>query len=495
MAATELAQPTTGQGGATRELAAFASSLTYESLPPAVRHQALRIVYDTLICALAADRAGSSEAFRRALDQLAPGVGQTPGANPTATIVHDGSRQLAAHAAFVNAMTANTLDLDDNLLYHSHIAATVVATCLATAEDVDATGARLLVAVAAGYEVAARVSLSMIGPTAVDESGAQPRLAFQDPYGHGFNAVGAGVGAANLRGLDAATTATALGLSAYSTPVPSMAKATGSAALHDVKVGMYGWQAWSAFAAAVFAEAGVTADQDALDGPSGFWRMCGSPVFRPEMLTDGLGDRWWLAETSFLVDPAGTWMRPAVLAVRRALVARTDAAEIDSIEVRLWRLRKDGVFVRRRAESRLDTMMSYYYLIAMAALEVPPQDWQDPGVIERPDVQRLLDRIELVDDDTAEADLVEQLTQPPYRARRVRSDVTIMAGGQRYAASAEYGEGDPFSPETTLSDADLDAKCQQFLGGRRPEIAARLAESVWKLPELGVREFVAALYA
>jgi 2-methylcitrate dehydratase PrpD len=124
----------TQSGGATRELAAFASSLTYESLPPAVRHQVLRIVYDTLICGLAADRAESSELFRRALDRLAPGLTRAPGSDAaataaTATLVHDGSRQLPAHAAFVNAMTANTLDLDDNLLYHSHIAATVVATC------------------------------------------------------------------------------------------------------------------------------------------------------------------------------------------------------------------------------------------------------------------------------------------------------------------------------------------------------------------------------
>jgi 2-methylcitrate dehydratase PrpD len=176
----------TQSGGATRKLAAFANSVTYESLPAAIRHQVLRIVYDTLICCLAADRAESSELFRRALDRLAPGLSLAPGSGAadtgaTATIVHDGSRQLPAHAAFVNAMTANTLDLDDNLLYHSHIAATVVATCLATAEEVDATGAQLLAAVAAGYEVAARVSLSMTGPIAVEDSVPQPRPALQTP--------------------------------------------------------------------------------------------------------------------------------------------------------------------------------------------------------------------------------------------------------------------------------------------------------------------------
>jgi hypothetical protein len=108
-----------------------------------------------------------------------------------------------------------------------------------------------------------------------------------------------------------------------------------------------------------------------------------------------------------------------------------------------------------------------------------------PGV-ERRDPGRRLEALRVVD---------EPLDPPAARAGRVRSDVTIVLDGQRFEASAEYGEGDPFSPETTLSDADLDAKCHRFLSVRRPEIAARLAETIWKLPELGVREFVAALYA
>lgn len=473
----------------TAALATFASNLTYAEIPPEVQHQTVRVIYDTVICMLAARGVTSIERFQRGLARIG-GPGELP-----ATLVHDGSLASPANAAFLNALSANTLDLDDNLLYHSHIAATVVATCIATAEERNATGAELITAVAAAYEVAARVSLSMTGPVVVAESEGKKMPQFQDPYGHGFNAIGAGAGAANLRRLGVAQTAATIGMCAYATPVPSMAKATLSATLYDAKVGMYGWQAWSAFTSAVFVEAGATADVEALDGPSGYWRMAGSPVFHPGLLTGELGQQWWITQTSLLVDPAGTWMRPAVLAVRKALAERTSNDPIDSLVVRLWRLRKSGVFVRRAAQDRLDTMVSYYYLLAMAALDVAPERWQDPATIARPDVQRLLERIEIVDDPAAEEQLIAQLEVSPYRARRVASHVTLTTGDQTLTASSDLGEGDPFSPETALADADLDLKCERFAGHTRPAAAAGLQTAIWKLADLRVRDFTELLRA
>src|SRR5262249_3841335 len=60
------------------------------------------------------------------------------------------------------------------------------------------------------------------------------------------------------------------------------------------------------------ADAGMDGDTEVLDGEHGFWRMNGSRGCDWEALTDGLGSRWLVTETSFKLFPACQYAMPAL---------------------------------------------------------------------------------------------------------------------------------------------------------------------------------------
>lgn len=94
-----------------------------------------------------------------------------------------------ATVAWVNGMAGAFLELDEGFRPTGHPAVHVVPAALATAEAVHATGADLAAAVAAGYEVAARMFESFQLPKAMH------------PHGH-FGALGAATAVAMLQGHD-----------------------------------------------------------------------------------------------------------------------------------------------------------------------------------------------------------------------------------------------------------------------------------------------------
>src|ERR1700677_3357943 len=92
----------------THELADFLISIKYCDLPAVVREESLRVVYDTLLCAVAGQAAPGSEIVARTMRALDAGGGP-------ATLVGLDATASPPTAAFVNASAANALDLDDNL--------------------------------------------------------------------------------------------------------------------------------------------------------------------------------------------------------------------------------------------------------------------------------------------------------------------------------------------------------------------------------------------
>src|ERR671924_719735 len=127
----------------TRTLAAFASTLAYEAIPPAVREAAKQYLLDTIGCGIY----GSQTPWAKILNQLI----LEQGGRPEATLWLQGFRGPANTVALGLGVMMHSFELDD---YHSgaklHPGAVVIPAALAVAERQGASGRDLLRAIVAG---------------------------------------------------------------------------------------------------------------------------------------------------------------------------------------------------------------------------------------------------------------------------------------------------------------------------------------------------------
>ena len=138
----------------TREIASWIAGLTYDEVPARTRNVVRIAILDTVgagVYGYATPWAQMLLAWARRGD----GAGES-------TVWGDASPSLrTADAALVNGTAAHAFELDD---YHNaklHPGAVVVAAALAVAEKLNSTGAQLVTAITAGYEVMIRTSLAL----------------------------------------------------------------------------------------------------------------------------------------------------------------------------------------------------------------------------------------------------------------------------------------------------------------------------------------------
>src|SRR5438034_4229323 len=179
----------------TLALAEQACSVNYDSLPEPVRELARQCVLDYFGVALA----GADDPLAQILlDEFSEAGGAAQ-----ASVIGHKVRLPALSAALVNGAIGHALDYDDvNLAMPGHPSVAILPGLLALAEARQSSGREIIVAFVAGYETACRIGMAL-----------RP-----GHYNLGFHATGT-VGAfgaaapcARLLGLNAATTAQALGI-------------------------------------------------------------------------------------------------------------------------------------------------------------------------------------------------------------------------------------------------------------------------------------------
>jgi 2-methylcitrate dehydratase PrpD len=254
---------------ATRELSRHVAELRYEDVPPSIVEQAKRLVLDFFGVALAGARTDTS--------RIVYEYERTVSVKGHSTVVGWNAALAAPSAAYVNAVSGHSIELDDIdplALFHAH--PPVVSAVLATAEDWDVSGRDFLLAVIAGWEVMTRVSQA-----------ANPRL-----RDRGFHSTptcgvfGAAAGAAKALGMGEEETVAALGLAgAHSSGLmemygPSMQKRINPAPAASAGV-----------RAAFLARAGFTGADTILEGERGFLKaFTGEVDVGP--LVAGLGEKF-----------------------------------------------------------------------------------------------------------------------------------------------------------------------------------------------------------
>ncbi len=290
------------------DFAAFAAKLTFADLPAEVVERTKRVIADSI----GAIAAGMAEPEMRALlDRLArlEGTGPTP-------VIGAALSLSPSNAAFMGGIAGTMLELDEGNQYaRGHPGIHVVPAALATAARLGRDGRDLIVAVALGYEIGARIGI------------ASKLVVTMHPHGT-WGTVGAALAVAKLHKADAAdiaatiNIASSLGLTTSRKTMLEGATIRNSYAGFSNKLGLWAWEMMSS---------GLTGERD---GVATVYDTVAATDFRPEAMTEDLGTAGRSpATTSSATPPAATpmrrWMRwarssrPAARSIRATCSAST----------------------------------------------------------------------------------------------------------------------------------------------------------------------------
>jgi 2-methylcitrate dehydratase PrpD len=336
----------------------------------------------------------------------------------SASLIPSGARRSIESAALINGIAAHVLDYDDVSL-DGHPSAVLVPAILAQGEASRSSGAEMLTAYVAGYEVWAEILARE--PTPLHRKGWHPSAV--------LGAVAAAAACAKLRRLDrnGAATAIAIAASMSSGLVANFGTMTKSFQVARA--------AQSGLIAARLAQAGLTASLDALEHPSGLLTAL-SPEGKAERdrTFDAAHKEWHIVGEGLNIK-----RYPICYATHRSIDAalglverhdlKPDAVERIHVSTGATQMR---MLRNSRPQTGLEAKFSMQFAMASAlvARKVGLTQLTDDFVLQ-PEVQALFDRVSLSGTDAlmagtafAPADSVEIVT---------KSGETFRSGPVEYA--------------------------------------------------------------
>jgi 2-methylcitrate dehydratase PrpD len=234
------------------------------------------------------------------------------GTGNDASVFASSTQLPAASAAFVNAFQAHALEFDcvhEQAVLHPFTV--VVPVLLAEAQRNGMDGATFVAACAGGIDVAAGLGIA-----------AKSQIRFFRPATCGL--FGATAALARARGLDAQTTAHALGYASAFASGTMQSHVEGTPAL----AASVGAAARSAFTAVDLAEQGLPGPQGGIDGPFGYLTLCELETDLPPVLAS-LSKVWRAGEVSWKPFPTG---RAAHGGIDMILTLRAGGVSADNLE-------------------------------------------------------------------------------------------------------------------------------------------------------------------
>ena len=328
----------------TASLAAFASGLTWESLPEPVRAAARRTFANVVGLAVGASRHEAVEVALAALADL--------DVSGRASVLGRRSTTALTWAPLLHGIAMHVEDFDDtHLRTVLHPGAAVVATALSAAELTGADGRELLTAVVAGVEVASKVG-NAVCPSHFDLG-----WHVTGTMGH----LGAAAAAGRLLGLPADQLQHALALAATQAAGHTEQLGTMTKSMHPGKAGADGLEA------ALLARSGFAGPSAPVEGPRGLAALMAPEVDLDEALR-GLGTAWEVEDNAFKPYACGIVSHPVIDAGVRLREQGVDPADVVQVEVVV----RPVVLQVMGVEEPLDGLMSkfsVYHCFAVGLLD------------------------------------------------------------------------------------------------------------------------------
>ena len=335
------------------DLLAFVQGLSLNDVPANVIGGAKACLLDALGCGLF----GSTQVWSRILvDEVT-----ADGTSGRSTAIGTQHRLSAPAAALCNGTAIHGFELDDLIAASIvHPAACVIPSALATAEAVGASGARLLEAIIAGYEVMHRVGVAL---------GVEPAK-------RGFHTtslvapVACAVASGKVMGLSLDQLRSAVGLAcSAASGIKSFAAGHGGGMVKRLHLGRA-------------AEAGVRMAQLArrefhgppfgIDSRFGLLEVFGGEGAQPTRMTLDLGHSWAMRDVWFKVYPICGWIQPVV----QLLVELRGPRPLKLEQVKAVQVGVSRYAVQNNGEpAPVDTMGAQYsipYCAAVALTGDPP---------------------------------------------------------------------------------------------------------------------------
>lgn len=439
----------------TQALTEFLASLHYEQLPEAVISRTEDLFLDWLGSALASQGSHPIPLFERYAAMMGPASG------PAAILV-SGKTSSAYFAALVNGASSHLVEQDD--LHNSsvlHPATVVFPAVLAAAQDLSKSGRELIVAAVAGYEAGIRIGEFL---------GRSHYRIFHTTATVGTLAAAVGVGKLmdfnqeQFTHLLGTAGTQAAGLWEF------LRDAADSKQLHTAKAAADG------LLAAYLTAEGLSGAKNILEGEQGMAAGMSSDA-NPDCLSDRLGSRWALIETSFKFHASCRHTHPAADALL-AVMQRENLRAEDIASV-ITRVHQGAIDVLGRVQEPQTvhqakfSMGTVLGLIAVYGKAGLPEFHQHALTDSR--IGDLRNKVHMVLDEHVDA---------AYPQRWLgRVEVTTLKGRTVYG-SIDEPKGDPGN---TLRRAELEDKFRRLLafsGACNDEKATGLIELVWHLRHL-----------
>jgi 2-methylcitrate dehydratase PrpD len=426
-----------------QQLAARFSALKLNDVEPASRTAVKRLLMDYLGVALAGSQSESGRIARRFATEH--------GAKPQARLIGDNARVDITAAAFANAISSHSIELDDiDVLALFHFSPPVFSAGLAAAEYAGANGRQLLTALAAGCEMMERAS----------------KAANNSLRNRGFHTTptcgvfGATVAASKLLKLSPAKLVSALGMAG--------AQASGLMEMYGPSMQKRfnpGPTARNGVTAARMAQLGFTGADTIFEGERGFLK-----AFTDESRAEALGEDLAKPYALLIEFKPYSCARPIHNAIDCALAAREqkgfEAAQVEKID---FVRHPDWARYHQNKSPRTyhEAQVSLPFSVAVALLEGKAllKQYSDRN-IRNPEVKRLSSLVSITEDASLPRGVSCRMT-------------ATLRDGQTLTAQVDYPKG---SIENPMTEEELRGKFDSLAGPViGPKRAASLAEQVMDL--------------
>ncbi|WP_102959460.1 MmgE/PrpD family protein [Mangrovicella endophytica] len=455
----------------TKYVAEFVVGTTSDNLPGDLIATGKKSILDGFGLALSGSVAKSGELVRRHLDEL--GLAEGP-----STVIGAGRKVTPRFAAFANGVGIHADDYDDTQLavakdrvygLLTHPTAPALPAAFALAEKTGASGRDFMLAYHLGVEVECKIAEAIA-----------PRH-----YQTGFHATAtcgtfaAAAAASKLLGFDVETTRRALSLAGSQSAGLRENFGTMTKPFHAGKA------AESGVTAAQFASLGWTATDKILEAPRGFFAAAGGG-YDVNAIHGKLGSPWTFLDpgVSIKPHPSGSLTHPGMTEMLRLIRENGIKAE-DVQHVRVGtNSNMPNALIHHRPKDELQAKFSMEFCMAILLLDgrAGLNEFTDAAV-ERDDVKAMIEKVDFVVDDEAEA--------AGYHLMTTIIDITLK-DGRKISGRADFGKGSPAFPMSYDEVAGKFRENAEFAGmsrGKADEIVelVRGLETLASVNELATR--------
>ncbi len=447
----------------TAYVADFACHTRLPDIPEEVVHLGKRSILDGLGLALAGAASKGSQLIRQHLRSL------SCGSDGGSSVLGSDMRLAPRFAAFANGVSVHADDYDDTQLavakdrvygLLTHPTAPALPAVLALAERDGRSGQDMLTAYQVAVEVETKISEAI-----------NPRH-----YQHGFHStatcgtIGASAGAANLLGYDVETTRRTLGIAASQSSGLRENFGTMMKPFHA------GRASESGVVAAELAGLGFTATPIILEADRGFFRAAGGG-YDPVMIEGKLGNPWTFSSpgVSIKPHPSGSLTHPG-MGLMLELIHKHDIRPQQVKHVSVGTNQNmPNALIHHRPTNELQAKFSMEFCMAILLLERKAGLVQfTDEVVNRPDVQALIEKVDFGVHPEAEAAGYEKMTTIIEIA---------LENGEVVKGQADFGKGSPTNPMSDEELADKFRECAEW-GGLATTDAESVIKLVWQLENL-----------